>query len=40
MFFKSSVIFQGHASKKSSILTQISVFPDCNSSLDSLMAIK
>ena len=40
LFLRSSIKFQGHTAKKSSILTQIWAFPDCNSSLNSPMATK
>ena len=39
-FWKSSVKFQGHTAKKIVDLDLDWVFPDCNSSLNSLMAMK
>ena len=40
-FWRSYVKFQGHTAKKASILTRMNwAFPDCNSSLNSQMAMK
>ena len=39
-FWRSSIKFQGHTAKKIIDFDQNWAFPDCNSSLNSLMAVK